>query len=67
MAKKPTNKEFLQMAIDEELMKFGNWILKNSDNLELYYYTGLGGYLVRKPMEDILEMYKTELLLNIKK
>lgn len=52
---KPTNKELLNMAIYDELLIFGNWLLKNTNTYKFYNESG-----IRLPMKDILEMYKKE-------
>lgn len=59
MAKKLTNKELMQLTIDEEACKVINFIFKNIENIDIYYNRGKG-YLIRKSAKEILEMYKKE-------
>lgn len=55
MAKKLTNKELLTITIDEELLLFGNWLLKNSNATKFLNQNGC-----KKSIKEILEMYKKE-------
>lgn len=43
---------------DKFAMKFGNWLFANKDNLKLYY--SYGKFLMRKPMNELLTMFKEE-------
>ena len=48
----------LEKLFDSEIMTFGNWLLLNNKHERLYDLTPAG--LMRKPMKDILKIYKKE-------
>lgn len=44
---------------DKFAMQFGNWLFANKDNLKLYCPVS-GRGLIRKPMNELLMMFKEE-------
>lgn len=39
---------------------FGNWVMKNKNNMKLYVFIEIDQEFIRLPMKDILEIYKKE-------